>query len=179
MRTFLILALAAAVPAGELSQPAVSVRSSDGVYVVSARFEVDAPVAVVRAVLTDYAGIPDFMPDVRKSVVRQRDGRIVLVEQEAVSKVMMFSKTVHMLLEVTEGERVLSFRDLCGTDFSRYEGSWTLDARGAGTTVSYALTADPSFSVPSFMLKRLLGGNARDTIESLQAETARRASRVN
>jgi carbon monoxide dehydrogenase subunit G len=179
MRTFLILALAAAVPTGELSQPAVSVRSSNGVYVVSARFEIDAPVAVVRAVLTDYAGIPRFMPDVRKSVVRQRDGRIVLVEQEAVSKVMMFSKTVHMLLEVTEGERVLAFRDLCGTDFSRYEGSWTLEAEGARTTVSYALTADPSFSVPPFMLKRLMRDNATETIEHLRAETTLRASRVN
>jgi len=178
MRTFLILALAA-MPAAEMPQPAVSVRSSDGVYVVSARFEIDAPVAVVREVLTDYAGIPRFMPDVRKSVVRHRDGRIVLVEQEAVSRVMMFSKTVHMLLEVTEGERVLAFRDLCGTSFSRYEGSWTLDADGARTTVSYALTADPSFSVPSFMLKRLMRDSASKTIEHLRTETTSRASRVN
>lgn len=179
MRTFLILALAAAIPAGEKSQPAVSVQSSDGVYVVSARFEVDAPVAVVRAVLTDYAEIPRFMPDVRKSVVRQRDGRVVLVEQEAVSKVMMFSKTVHMLLEITEGERVLAFRDVSGTDFSRYEGSWILEPEDERTMVTYALTADPSFSVPSFMLKRLMGDNARDTIEHLRAETTLRASRVN
>lgn len=177
MRALLLLALVAAVaPATAAAQdaPLVSVRSVDGVYVVDARFEIAAPPETVREMLTDYAGIPRFMPDVRKSVVIRRTGAHVLVEQEAKSKVMFFSKTIHLLLEVHEGAGVLTFRDTCGKSFSRYSGAWTLVADGAGTSVTYSLTAKPAFAVPPFIIKRLLDSNARDTIDALRAESALR-----
>ncbi|MDQ3170440.1 MAG: SRPBCC family protein [Acidobacteriota bacterium] len=157
--------------------PVVSVRSVDGVYIVDARFEIAAPPETVREVLTDYAGIPRFMPDVRKSIVRERDGARVLVEQEATSKMLLFSKTIHLLLEVHEGADVLTFRDTCGKSFSQYTGAWTLAAGGTGTSVTYTLTAKPAFSVPPFMIKRLLDSNARDTIDALRAESAVRDAR--
>lgn len=177
MRTLLALILAA-VPVVVFAQPEVSVRSTDGRYVVVARFETDAPAAIVREVLTDYEAIPRFMPDVRHSEVRERDGQRVLVEQEAVSKFMLFRKTVHLVLEVTEGERVLAFRDLSGKSFESYEGAWTLESDGARTLVSYTLSAEPRFDVPGFVLKRVLGANARETIDHLRAEAALRAARI-
>ena len=183
MRSFFLIALAAAVasptaaPAAQDAPPVVSVRAVDGVYTVDARFEIAAPSATVRDVLTDYAGIPRFMPDVRKSIVRERAGARVLVEQEAVSKVMMFSKTVHLLLDVHEGAYVLAFQDMCHASFVEYHGAWTLEPGASVTSVTYTLTAKPAFSVPPFMIKRLLDSNARNTIEHLRAETVRRATR--
>ncbi len=181
MRALLLLALAAAVApataAAGQAPPVVSVRSAGGVYTVDARFEIAAPPETVRDVLTDYAGIPRFMPDVRKSIVRERDGARVLVEQEATSKMLLFSKTIHLLLDVHEGAHVLTFRDTCGTSFTRYAGAWTLAAGGTGTSVTYTLTAKPAFSVPPFMIKRLLDSNARDTIDALRAESALRDAR--
>lgn len=177
MRAFFVLALAAAVvpaTAAAQSAPLVSVRSVDGVYLVDARFEIAAPPETVRDMLTDYAGIPRFMPDVRRSVVIRRDGARVLVEQEARSKVLFFSKTVHLLLDVHEGADVLTFRDTCGKSFSEYAGAWTLVADGEGTSVTYRLTAKPAFAVPPFIIKRLLDTNARDTIAALRAESALR-----
>ena len=64
-----------------------------------ARFLVDQPPSVVLAVLTDYEHIPRFMPDVRTSIVRSEAIGRAVVEQEAVSGVMMFSKRVHLVLE--------------------------------------------------------------------------------
>jgi len=171
----LATAITAAVSANEPA-PAVSVREAGSAFVVEARFQVAAPAAVVREVLTDYAGIPRFMPDVRLSVVRQRTGDRVIVEQRAESKFLLFSKTVHLLLHVEEGERIIAFRDACGTSFERYEGAWTLVPEGDRATVIYTLTADPSFAVPGAVLKRLLDRNARQTIEQLRAEAARRAN---
>jgi hypothetical protein len=84
---------------------------------------------------------------------------------------------VHLLLDVHEGADVLTFRDTCGKSFSQYAGAWTLVADGAGTAVTYTLTAKPAFSVPPFMLKRLLDSNARDTIDALRAESALRDAR--
>ena len=179
MRAFFLLALAAAVApataaAAPQATPVVSVRSVDGVYTVEARFDVAAPPETVREVLTDYAGIPRFMPDVRKSVVRERKGTRVIVEQEARSKVLMFSKTVHLLLEVYEGADVLTFRDTCRESFSLYAGAWTFMPDRGGTAVTYTLTAKPAFAVPPFIIKRLLDSNARDTIDAIRAESALR-----
>ena len=171
---FFLLAMAAATTAAAQEQPSVSVREANGAYVVEARFTVDARPDVVRAVLTDYAGIPRFMPDVRTSVVRRRAGDAVIVEQEAESKFMLFSKRVHLVLDVNEGPRVITFRDLCGKSFDRYEGSWTLASDGDKSTVVYTLTADPSFAVPGSVLRRLLDRNARQTVDQLRAEAARR-----
>ena len=185
MRFFQTIVLIAAAATGasasaaQEAPPSVTVRAVDGVYTVDARFEVDASAATVRNVLTDYEGIPRFMPDVRKSVIRERDGSRVLVEQEAVSKVLMFSKTVHLLLAVTEGPHAIAFVDRCGKSFSRYEGAWTFVDDGGRTIVTYRLSAKPTFSVPPFMLKRLLDSNARDTIAQLRAESAVRAARSN
>jgi hypothetical protein len=53
-------------------------------------------------VLTDDEDMPRFMPDVRRSTVLERvDGRTV-VQQEAVARVMMFSKRIHLVPEVHE-----------------------------------------------------------------------------
>src|SRR5688500_19607052 len=116
MKTVLLL-LAMSVTATAAVQtrpPVVTVHEAGGVYFVEARFDVAAAPAVVRDVLTDYSGIPRFMPDIRTSIVRRREGSIVTVEQEAQSKFLMFSKTDHLLLQVQEGAHVLGFRDICG-----------------------------------------------------------------
>jgi hypothetical protein len=92
----LVLALTGAMD-GAGPAPSVTVREARGVYAVSARFQVAEPPAVALAVLTDYENIPRFLPDVTSSVVRERSERRAVVEQEAVSRMMMFSKKVHLI----------------------------------------------------------------------------------
>ncbi len=176
-RFFFLLAMTITAPAAaQQPPPAVTVHESGSAYVVEARFDIAAPAAIVRQVLTDYAGIPRFMPDVRTSIVRSRAGNRVVVEQEAESKFLLFSRTVHLMLDVQEDAHVLTFRDLCGRSFTTYHGSWTLSGDGPVTTVVYRLSADPSFKVPGSVIKRLLDRNARQTIDHLRAEAVLRAS---
>jgi hypothetical protein len=173
---FLVAGPAAAAGPADHNLPIVSVREGRGVYTVEAQFEVPQSPAVVRTVLTDYAQIPRFMPDVRTSVILHRTGNSAIVEQEAISKVLMFSKRVHLVLEVTEDADTIGFRDQCGQSFSLYEGTWSFSERGALTVVTYKLTARPAFEVPEFLLKRLLRRDAGQMIDRLQREVARRAS---
>ena len=42
------------------------------------------------------------------------------------TKYLMFSKRVHLLLNVEEGLNVIRFRDECNRSFAQYEGSWTM-----------------------------------------------------
>jgi hypothetical protein len=157
------------------TEPQVAVRETDGVYAVTATFTVAAPTAAAAAVLTDFEGIPRFMPDVRKSVVIAREGSTMRVEQEAIAKFLFFSKKIHLQLDVYDETSTIRFRDVCGQSFHRYEGRWTLLERDGRTVIGYELTAKPAFSVPEFLLKRLLERDASRMIASLRAEIESRA----
>jgi carbon monoxide dehydrogenase subunit G len=159
------------------SHHAVTVLEEHGVYSVRARFEVPQSPAVALAVLTDYERIPRFMPGVQTSVVLERGSGRALIEQEAVSRLMMFSKRVHLVLEVSEGVDTVRFRDRSGRSFARYEGMWRLCEENGRTEIVYELIAQPSFDVPEFILKRLLRRDSGQMIESLKREMAARSGR--
>jgi carbon monoxide dehydrogenase subunit G len=174
------LALGAlAVPPGPVTDssvagPDVTVREAGGVYTVTARFHVAQAGAVALAVLTDYEQIPTFMPGVKSSVVLERAPGRALVEQEAVSRLMMFSRKVHLVLEIIEGPDTVSFSDRSGHSFAHYDGKWRLSPKDGGTDILYELTAKPSFDVPEFVLKRLLKRDSGRMIEALRTEMALR-----
>jgi ribosome-associated toxin RatA of RatAB toxin-antitoxin module len=170
----ILMALAFAL-ATDPPAPDVTVREERGVYSVSARFVVPQAPSIALAVLTDYEQIPRFLPDIKTSIVRERAAGRVIVEQEAVSRMMMFSKRVHLILEITQETGTIRFRDRCGGSFAQYEGTWRLVARDGGTVIEYALTARPSFDVPEFILKRLLKRDSGLMIERLSREMASRS----
>ena len=172
--TVLLLTGATADPA---AAPEVTVTEARGIYSVKARFEIAQTASIALAVLSDYEQIPRFMPDVRKSVVRERGPKRLLVEQEAVSQFMMFSKRVHLLLEVVEDGNAIRFSDQSGKSFSSYHGSWVADATAGGATITYELTAKPGFEVPEFILKRLLKRDSGAMIGRLRQEFALRATK--
>ena len=156
--------------------PTLTVREARGVYTVSARFTADRPAAVVLNVLTDYAQIPRFLPDVRTSVLRERGAGWAVVEQEAASGLMMFSKRVHLVLDIQEQADAVLFQDRCGRSFARYEGAWRLSQQGTQTVIDYELTAQPRFEVPGWMLKRVVRRDSAEMIERLQREIAGRGA---
>ena len=169
-----ISALAPVVASGPDLAREIAVTEEQGVYRVRARFDVPQSPDVALAVLKDYERIPRFMPDMRLSVVRERHGGHVVVEQEAHAKMMMFSRRVHLVLDIQEDGDALRFTDLCGRSFSHYSGQWHVARVATGTTMSYDLMAKPAFPVPGFVLSRLLKRDATQMIERLRQEIAGR-----
>jgi ribosome-associated toxin RatA of RatAB toxin-antitoxin module len=168
-------ASAAARLAASADAPIVSVRDSDeGVYEIAARFIVPQSAAIVRAVLTDYDNIPRFMPHMRSSRVVGRQEGSVRVEQEAVSRFLLFSKRIHLVLDIEEGAAVIRFRDLCNESFASYEGTWTIREQPGGTEVTYELSARPAFSVPALVIRKLFNRDATVMIERLRKEFSAR-----
>ena len=156
--------------------PDVVVEEAHGLYSVTARFHVPQTPATVLTVLTNYEQIPRFMPDVKTSVVLERTAGRAVVEQEAVSRLLMFSKRVHLVLEITETAATVRFRDQCGKSFSLYEGMWSMSAQDGGTDIRYELRARPSFGMPEAILTRLLRRDSGRMIESLRQEIASTAN---
>jgi hypothetical protein len=170
----IVLFTIGAAAAGAAARPEVTVREHNGEYVVAAQFEVAAEPAAVLRVLGDYGRIPEFAPGVTRSVVRDREGNHAIVEQEAVSRMLMFSKRVHLLLDIREEGATISFRDVCGRSFASYAGAWRVDPSAAGSTIVYTLTARPAFDVPQFVVMRLLKKDAAALVDNLRREMERR-----
>lgn len=171
--------LAAIIGAITLADPAsvsrVDVTEAGGVFQVSASFAIHQPADAVMAVLTDYERIPKYMPHIEISRVIARTPGGMVVEQQAVSKFMLFSKRVHLLLDVREDEGMIRFSDRCGKSFSAYTGSWIVSQHDSLTVVDYQLSAKPTFEVPGFVLKRLLKRDSALLIERIKAEITGRA----
>jgi ribosome-associated toxin RatA of RatAB toxin-antitoxin module len=165
--------LVAGVPTASVASVAagatdVTVQERDGVYHVAATFSVPQAASVVFDVLTGYEQIPRFMPDVRTSRVIERGDGHVVVEQEAVARVMWFSKRIHLLLDISEAPKRIHFRDRCGKSFTHYEGAWNISTKDAQAVIVYELSAKPAFHVPEFMLRRLLKRDAQEMIRRLK-----------
>jgi hypothetical protein len=167
-----LLSVLLASQPGSAANDQVTVGEKDGTYQVRATFSVSQPPAVVAAVLTDYVRIPHYIPEVRTSQLLERQDDRAVVEQEAVARFLMFSKRVHLVLEVQEAPMTIEFRDRCGQSFERYEGAWAMADIHGETKISYRLTATPRFDVPNWLLSRLLKRDAVDMIERLRAEIA-------
>jgi ribosome-associated toxin RatA of RatAB toxin-antitoxin module len=174
-----LLLLSLISPLTAEAQPAsagVTVSQEGAAYRVSATFAIEQPPPVVMTVLTDYERIPEFMPNVERTIVRERTERHAVVEQDAKSHFVWFSKRVHVVLDVTEEATRLTFRDRCADSFRQYEGAWHLTSDGRNTAITYELTAEPAFSVPGLVLKKLLARDSAKMIEGLRREIARRGS---
>jgi hypothetical protein len=169
-----VAAILLASLSGSAADDQVAVSEKAGTYEVRATFSVSQPPPVVSCVLTDYVRIPDYMPEVRTSQLLERQDDRAVVEQEAVAKFLMFSKRVHLVLEVQEAPMTIEFRDRCGQSFERYEGAWAMADNAGGTKISYRLTATPRFDVPNWLLSRLLKRDAVNMIERLRAAIANR-----
>lgn len=180
-RLFLCAMLVAMTGAVTLADPSgvsrVDVSENDGVYRVTATFAVNESPAAVMAVLTDYERIPKFVPDMEVSKVVERTTTGAVIEQEAVSRFMLFSKRVHLVLVVSEGDGTIRFRDRSGRSFSAYEGAWLISQHDSLTVVDYHLSATPMFEVPAFVLKRLLKRDSSLLIERIKAEIIERENR--
>jgi hypothetical protein len=171
----LVMAVPSALAAAAVeSDPHVTVEESAGVYRVLATFTVPQREAIAHAVLTDYEHIAEFMPDIRTSRVLEHTPTGLIVEQEAVAHLLMFSKHLHLVLDIREGPGRIQFTDRCGESFSQYEGGWTLSSKDGLTSIEYRLLAKPSFDVPQFVLKSLLKRDSTRMIERLRAEFAAR-----
>lgn len=173
-----VLSLASASPrADSPATPRIDVSEAGGAYTVTAAFAVSEPPEAVMAVLTDYERIPTYVPDMEISRIVERHASGMIVEQQALSKFMMFSKRVHLLLDIHEGHGSIRFSDRCGRSFSAYAGSWTVSQHDSLTVVDYELRATPNFDVPSFVLKRLLKRDSALLVARLKAEISERAHR--
>lgn len=152
-------------------------RADKGVQ-VRAEAQLDAPVAVIWQVLTDYEHLPAFIPGIAKSVVRERRGNQLVLEQSGEARFFIFSFPVEVTYEVTETpESSVSCRALSG-NLKRMSGRYDIEPAGSGSKMArlrYAGFVDPDFNVPDILEAAALRSMVEEQFAALVAEIERRA----
>jgi hypothetical protein len=174
----LLMAVSSAADAGHPVSALVRAEADDR-YVVEGAFDVSAPAEVAWAVLTDYERTSDFVKSVKRSVVRERAAAHIVLEQDGVLRVLLFSRRAHVVLWVTEDRpRAIRFRDVCARDFKSYEGQWELEPRPGGVHVSYSLTVALKSARPAFLVRGGMQRSTQDLLGQVRAEIGRRSGGI-
>lgn len=154
-----------------------TMRRGDAVE-VSARAVLDAPQALVWATLTDYAGLPGFVPGLRASQVLERRGAIALVHQQGEARFLFFSRAIDVLVESTESPPSVievrlvkgSLRRLSG----RYEIASLATAAGSRIELRWTGTIEPESGLPPLIGEWLMRANIEDQFLGMVREIERR-----
>jgi len=160
--------------------PAVTKVERDGeVYRVAVDARIRAPVARVRALLTDYAHLDRLNGAIITSEVMQDYGagryRVRIVTRACV---WFFCRRVHQVQDVVEsGEGTITVRVIPElSDFRHGFARFSIRHDGDGARVTIVSEVEPDFWIPPligpWLIKRKLLSEALETVENLEARGA-------
>lgn len=164
-----MLAVAGEAAAANIEALAVSHAGDD--YSASATIVVDAPLAAVRAALTDFAHLGRLTPSIRESrvVATAPEGPLVFTRSEAC--VGWFCREVRKTERIAIGEReivavVVDEGPERGT-LAHGRTWWRLTPLGAATRVEMISVVDPSTFVPPLIGPPLVKASMKHEVEAL------------
>lgn len=118
-------------------------------------------------VAVDVERYPEWAPDVKEAVVRERDSqnRPLLVEYRASA----LGRSTHYTLkyDYAEAPKVISWHLDQGDIMRTIEGSYRFEPAGEKTTVTYALSVELIVPLPGF-IKRRAEGRILHTLKELK-----------
>jgi ribosome-associated toxin RatA of RatAB toxin-antitoxin module len=122
-------------------------------FEVDATGTVAASPATVWRILTNYERMSEFVPDMESCKVLSRNGNEVILEQFGVARFLFMSKSIHLIVRVTEnGPNSIDIALISG-DMKHYESHWELIPvpETGGTRVIYSGRMVPNFYVPGLI----------------------------
>ena len=169
--------LAAVAPARAATILETQVSHSDNVYRIRFAVLIDAPVARVRAVMTDFAQLTKLTDTLIESEVISRSAGKQRIRVVFRTCVLFFCKQMRK----TEDVETLSDGDIVTvavpeeSDFHRAEARWRLAGDGASTRVEYDAEMEPRFFVPPLIGPALVKSKIRRELIATVANLERLA----
>ena len=142
------------------------------------RTAVDAPHAVIWAVLTDYGNTARWVPDMERSVVLKRRADGAVVEQSGRADVLFFRFSVASVVDVQEHPPNRIEVKLVRGDFKQLQGAYELKKLGEGDNryeLRWSGQVELASPVPGFVAQPLLANNLKRSFAGVVQEMERRA----
>ncbi|MFQ6537462.1 MULTISPECIES: SRPBCC family protein [Aphanothece] len=128
------------------------------------------------SVLTDYANLSRFIPNLASSRQLWRRGNRVCLEQVGTQQFcgMRFTAKVELELEEDREAGELRFAMNRG-DFRRFEGMWRIHHDGSITSLLYELIVQGRPGMPIGLIEQRLRDDLANNLRGVQLEAMRRA----
>ena len=128
-------------------------------------------------VLTDYANLSSFIPNLASSRQLWRRDNVVGLEQVGSQQFcgLRFSARVELELEEDPAAGELRFQMISG-DFRRFEGVWRIDSDGRTSRLHYELTVQGRPGMPIGLIEQRLQQDLASNLRGVQQEAMRRAA---
>ncbi len=148
----------------------------NGIYVATLSFKVPVVARVVLDVLTDFEHMAAFVPNLKRSRVIDRAGRIYRVEQDGKAVLGAFTIDFHSLrqIEVLPGGRIVS-DSLPGSSSRSHSEMKVLDGGAGWTRLDYTLELEPSAWIPSSLGVGFLRHEMAEQFDAMAREMVRRS----
>ena len=134
-------------------------RFPSGTRRLAAQLRTPVQVDALWHILTDYNNLSQHIPNLSSSNLLSREGNCVYLEQVGSQRLMGFSFSAKVLLELIEDKELgtLDFKLMKGA-FRRFEGSWKMQELndGDGTCLLYELTVQGCIGMPVTLIEQRL-----------------------
>lgn len=125
-------------------------------------------------VLTDYDRLHEFVPDLLSSKLLERNGPEATIEEVGRAGFFILTRTVHMVVRVTEHPPSRLDATLVAGDMKHYATHWELAPStqdgASGTRIGYSGMVEPDFFVPSLLGAAILRTDVQRMLEAVIAE---------
>jgi ribosome-associated toxin RatA of RatAB toxin-antitoxin module len=145
---------------------------------VRARAAIAAPADLVWRVITDYERLPRFIPGVARSVVRERRGNRLVLEQTGEARFFIFTYPIEVTLEVVEWPLDWISSRAVGGNVRRMNARYEIhpDPERGGVLLRYFGAIEPDFFLPPVIGTAALRGTVEEQFAAMVAEIERRAA---
>lgn len=130
------------------------------------------------AVLTDYARLPEFVPDLLSSRLLSHSNTETIIEQQGRAGFLFMRQAIQVVVRVTEQPFSSIDVTLLSGNMKHYSSHWELAplAPDGGTRIDYRGTLEPDFYVPLLLGRALVQRHVQTMLAAVVAEVERRAN---
>lgn len=182
----IVLAALLSLTAVRVAAATFDVTRTAGIFHVEASAEFAADLHVVWDALTDYEGLPRFVPGIRRVRVLERYEQAgeehLIVEQLGEFRFLFFAQRITVLLDVrqvpTSSVRALALpqppRDAAEASLNSFEATYTLLRVPGGVRLEYRANFAPNFDLPPLLGWLAVRQTMQAQFEAMLAEIDRR-----
>jgi hypothetical protein len=154
-------------------------RRQGGVRRLAVKLRLDLAPEWLWSVLTDYANLHRFIPNLQSSRLLWRRGNRVALEQVGSQQFCGMRFTARVQLELLEDREQGSLNfNLIEGDFRCFQGAWRIGCDGISSWLLYELTVQGKPGMPIGLIEQRLQQDLASNLRGVQQEAQRRSALV-